>query len=196
MKKLSSVLFRRLGVVLLFVLLGFFVISTGSGKKVNYASNIGSATSLQAVHFVAKYDNLQEELEVKAVANMNEVATYGPDSPVSFVGQMTAYGADCKGCGGRVACPPRQDVRNNNIYYDDADYGTIRILAADRRIPCGSIIKIRNVTFSSEEMIGIVLDRGSAIVGNIIDLLVPAERDGYSVGRQRNVQYEIIRWGW
>ncbi len=195
LKKLSSILFQRLKVVLFLLILGMIVFS-GNGKQVNYATNIGSATSLQAVHFVAKYDDTEETLEVRSVSNMEEVRMYGPESPVSFVGQMTAYGPDCRGCTGKVACPPRQDVRNNNIYYEDAVYGTVRILAADSRIPCGSIIKISNVTFSQEEIYGIVLDRGSAIVGNIIDFLVPRENDGFAIGRQRGVQFEIVRWGW
>ena len=69
-------------------------------------------------------------------------------------------------------------------------------MAADSRIPCGSIIKISNVTFSQEEIYGIVLDRGGAIRGNIIDFLVSSEANSYSIGRQRNVSFEIVRWGW
>lgn len=195
MNKLSSVLLHRLGYVFLFLLL-VSIISSGLGRKTNYAANIGNATSLQAAHFVAKYDDTGEVLEVKEAANMDEVAFYGPSSPVSFTGQMTAYGPDCVGCTGKVACPPRQDVRNNNIYYQDATYGQVRILAADKRIPCGSIIKIQNLTFSEEPVYGIVLDRGGVIVGNIIDFLVAKEADSYEIGRQRNIQFEIIRWGW
>lgn len=195
MNKLSSVLFRRLEIIVLLIVLGV-IITTGSGKRTNYASNTSSATSLQAIHFLAKYDDTQEELQVRPVVDMNEAAMYGAESPISFVGQMTAYGADCYGCSGRVACPPRQDVRNNNIYYEDAVYGVVRILAADSRIPCGSIVKISNVTFTTEEIFGIVLDRGSAIQGNIMDFLVASESDGFAIGRQKGVQFEIVRWGW
>lgn len=195
MKRLSSLLFKRLGCVLFFIFIGL-IISLGSGKKTNYAASIGSATSLQAVHFVSKYDNLEEGLEVKTVSNMDEVVTYGQKGPVSFVGQMTAYTAYCAGCTGKVACPPSQDVRNNNIYYQDVEYGQVRILAADSKIPCGSILKISNTTFAQEEIIGIVLDRGGAIKGNIIDFLVEDKSIGYSIGRQYNVNFEVIRWGW
>lgn len=196
MKKLSSVLLKKVWYVLFFIFLGF-VIALGNGKKTNYAANIGSATSLQAVHFVSKYDDTEvEKLEVRPVSNMNEVAEYGPLSPVLFTGQMTAYTAYCPGCIGKVACPPAQDVRNGNIYYEDSNYGAVRILAADRKIPCGSIIKISNITFSSEPILGIVLDRGGAIKGNIIDFLVDEKSEANSIGRQRNVNYEIIRWGW
>jgi len=199
MNKLSSILLKRIFFVLFFIFLGF-VIALGSGKKTNYAANIGSATSLQAIHFVSKYDDTMstsEELEVKTVSNMDEVSKYGPLSPISFTGQMTAYTAYCPGCGGKVACPPAQDVRNGNIYYEDSTYGTVRILAADRKIPCGSIIRISNLTFTSETVLGIVLDRGGAIKGNIIDFLVVDRIEAYDdIGRQYDVKYEIIRWGW
>ena len=89
-----------------------------------------------------------------------------------------------------------QDVRNGNIYFEDSTYGKIRILAADYAIPCGTIVKITNVTFSQEPIIGIVLDRGGAIKGNIMDFLVTETDDMDIVGRQRGVNYEILRWGW
>lgn len=195
MKKLCSRLRKSIFFVCFLLFLGL-IIASGSNKKVNYASNLSGATSLKAVHFTSKYDDSNEELSVRYVSNMDEVAFYGALSPVSFVGQMTAYGPDCEGCGGRVACPPRQDVRNNNIYYQDATYGTVRILAADKRIPCGSIIQISNLTFSNEPIYGIVLDRGGVIVGNIIDFLVPSEADSVFIGRQKNVEFIIVRWGW
>ena len=63
-------------------------------------------------------------------------------------------------------------------------------------IPCGSIVRVSNVSFSAEPIIGIVLDRGGAIQGNIMDFLIAETDDPSIVGRQKNVQYEIIRWGW
>ena len=135
-------------------------------------------------------------LKVKEVSNMQEAALYGPDTPISFTGQMTAYNPICVGCTGKVYCPPRQDVTNGNIYFDDGTYGKIRILAADYAIPCGTIVKITNVSFTNEPIIGIVLDRGGAIKGNIMDFLVTETDDMDIVGRQRNVHYEILRWGW
>ena len=143
-----------------------------------------------------KYDNREKKLEVRPVSTMAEAREYGATMPISFEGQMTAYKATCVGCTGKVSCPPRQDVRNNNIYYDDQEYGTIRILAADPAIPCGTIVQITNVSFSTEPIIGIVLDRGGAIKGNIMDFLVGESDDMDVVGRQKNVHYEVVRWGW
>ena len=88
-----------------------------------------------------------------------------------------------------------QNVTNGNIYYEDNEYGKIRILAADRSIPCGSIVKISNYKFIENEFYGIVLDRGSSIVGLTMDLLHEGEGDTIVVGRQYNINFEIVRWG-
>lgn len=195
MKKLISLLFQRIQIVI-FILVGISFIFMGSGKSVNYALNISGATYLNSSHFIDKYDNHDTTLVTRPVLNMQEVAMYGALSPVLFVGQMTAYGPDCVGCTGKVYCPPRQDVRNGNVNYNDSEYGTVSILAADYAIPCGSMIKINNLSYTNEDVYGIVLDRGGAIKGNIIDFLVPSEKDSDFIGRQRNVNFEIVRWGW
>ena len=196
MKKLFVRLLEGLTVVCVFLILSMILV-VASGKKVNYTASTSNAISLQAMHFEAKYDDTNvEQLQVRSVSTMEEVSLYGATSPVSFVGQMTAYGPDCPGCGGTVSCPPRPIVANGNIYYQDETYGSVRILAADKRIPCGSIIEITNVSFTSEKLYGIVLDRGGAVQGNVIDLLVEREAEGYSIGRQKNVNYTVVRWGW
>lgn len=171
-------------------------LTSGPSYKSNSISNINSARSIEAVHMINKYNSQDFSLKVVEVANMEEAAIYGPTSPISFTGQMTAYQATCKGCTGMVYCPPRQDVRNNNIWYNDNTYGKIRILAADPHIPCGTVVKINNVSFTNEEIIGIVLDRGGLIKGNIMDFLVGENDDMDVVGRQKNVKYEVVRWGW
>lgn len=196
MKKLSIMLSKRL-ILVLFVIFLFLIIASSNDKKTSYVANINGVKSLEAMHIIQKYNNLEEDkLTIRPVANMSEAKLYGTEGPVSFVGQMTAYGPDCVGCSGYVACPPKQYV-GNDIYYNDVEYGDVRILAADKNIPCGSIIKISNLSYTNEILTGIVLDRGSAIKGNIIDLLEKSEKTGASlVGRQKNVLYEIIRWGW
>lgn len=172
------------------------ILSSGTTHKMNSISNINGVKSIEAIHIITKYDNRSQKLIVREVSNMQEAKLYGPDMPISFTGQMTAYNPICVGCTGKVYCPPRQDVRNGNIYFDDVTYGKIRILAADYAIPCGTIVKITNVSFTNEPIIGIVLDRGGAIKGNIMDFLVTETDDMDIVGRQRNVHYEVLRWGW
>jgi len=109
---------------------------------------------------------------------------------------MTSYGPDCPGCGGHSACPPRQDFRNGNIYFNDSVYGQVRILATDSSIPCGTIIKVTNPSVSAEPFYAVALDRGGAIVGGKMDLLYETESAAAAAGTQYNVTYEINRWGW
>lgn len=174
----------------------FCVMLSRNDHNTNTVRNMNSVKSIEAIHIITKYDNRSQKLEVKEVSNMEEAALYGPTTPISFTGQMTAYNPICKGCTGKVYCPPRQDVTNGNIYFNDSTYGIVRILAADYAIPCGTIVKVTNVSFSNEPIIGIVLDRGGAIRGNIMDFLVTEADDMDIVGRQHNVHYEILRWGW
>ncbi len=195
MKKFYKAMIHRT----MFVSICFFallIVSCGNTKTTNTVLNINGVRSLEAIHIESKYNDKDQVLMVMPVNNMKEASVYGPTTPISFTGQMTAYKANCVGCTGKVSCPPRQDVRNGNIYFQDPTYGTIRILAADPAIPCGTIVQITNVSFSADPIVGIVLDRGSAIKGNIMDFLVAEIDSTDTVGRQRDVHYEVIRWGW
>ncbi len=185
---------RFLFVICVFCFCLYFLSPTNN--KMNSISNINGVKSIEAIHIITKYDNRNHTLLVREVSDMYEASLYGPQMPISFTGQMTAYNPICVGCTGKVYCPPRQDVTKGNIYFDDNTYGKIRILAADYAIPCGTIVKITNVSFSDEPIIGIVLDRGGAIKGNIMDFLVTETDDMDIVGRQRGVHYEVLRWGW
>ncbi len=197
MKKFYKAMFYRF----MFVgtcALSLYIIACGNTTHTNTVSDVNGVKSVEAIHIVTEYKKAtaEEVIPVIPVNTMEEAAQYGPTNPVSFVGQMTAYKSNCAGCTGKVSCPPRQDVRNGNIYYNDAVYGTVRIMAADPHIPCGTIVKITNLTFTPEPVIGIVLDRGGLIKGNIMDFLIGENEDMNLVGRQRNVSYEVVRWGW
>ena len=195
-KSLLKAMFKRTGIIICLFIFGVVFFTNEPTVTLNSVSNVNSARSIEAYHMISRYDNREQVLTVREVADMNEAAIYGPNTPISFTGQMTAYKANCVGCTGIVACPPRQDVRGDNIWFNDSTYGKIRILAADPHIPCGTIMKATNLTFSSEPVIGIVLDRGGAIKGNITDFLVGPNEDMDMVGRQRGVNYEVLRWGW
>lgn len=199
MKKNVHKFYKVMAHRLIFVIAVFsliYIIACSTEHQTNNVSNMNSVRSIEAYHIITKYDNRNQTLKVREVSNMQEAALYGPDMPVSFTGQMTAYYPNCVGCTGYVYCPPRQNVTNGNIYFNDNTYGNIRILAADYAIPCGTIVKITNLTFSNDPIIGIVLDRGGAIKGNIMDFLVSETDDSNVIGRQKNVNYEILRWGW
>lgn len=191
MKNMLYMVRNQLCVMLVFIIM-FLIIVSGNQKEEVITYNVSSINSIQAVHLVSKYN--PEIVETIYANNISEVLQYGQTNPVIFSGTMTGYGPDCVGCTGRVSCPPRNDVRNGNIYFNDNDYGTIRIVAADSQIPCGTIVNISGNGLS-ESIIAIVLDRGGAIRGTLMDLLMPSEKTSNPVGRQ-NVVYEIVRWGW
>ena len=175
-KSFIKAILYRTGFICLVFIYGLTICNNYTSKT-NTVSNSDGARSIEAVNMITKYDAMVKAQAPKHVETMSEARELGPLQPISFTGQMTAYRPNCKGCTGRVSCPPRQDVRNGNIYYEDQVYGKIRILAADPAIPCGTIVKITNVTFSQDEIIGIVLDRGGAIKGNIMDFLVTENDD-------------------
>ena len=67
------------------------------------------------------------------------------------------------------------------------------IVAADpSRIPLGSVIQVRAGRYSG---IYRVLDTGSAIKGEFIDIYVPDYHEAMRFGRQR-VQVRVLRHGW
>ena len=113
----------------------------------------------------------------------------------SFYGTITGYGPDCDGCIGITASG--YDVRDT-IYYNDREFGLIRIIAADKGYPFGTIIKLSNID-GYNDMITIVLDRGSAIGNNKrsqADILFASEDLSYDFGRIYDVKFEVLRYGY
>ena len=62
------------------------------------------------------------------------------------------------------------------------------------KYPLYSIILIHNYKYEPDFMV-IVLDRGGAITGNKIDILVENEAKSSQLGIQKNVEFEVLRWG-
>ena len=183
--------------IILIFSLGFIILS-GNSKKVITTSNINSVKSLQAVHIVNKYNSIKEaekKVETPFFESFYDAISVASSSPVAFNGKLTAYGPDCPGCSGNSACPPRQNFKTGNIYFEDQVYGTVRVVAADRSIPCGSIVRISGISIYSEPVLAIVMDRGGAVTGNHMDLLFTSQSnlEGFTTS---NVKFEIIRYGW
>ena len=188
-KRKKSVVWYFLFLIFLFSMA--IVVLDGNKKTSIVTSNVNNVKSIKSSRIY------HEKESIKMVNSTNDIRKYGNTYKVSFTGTLTGYGPDCPGCGGQVYCKPNPNVLNGNIYYNDSTYGKLRILAADYSIPCGSIIKIENFSFiPGEEFYGIVMDRGSAIVGPTMDLLYPSEKDTLIIGRQRNIIFTIERWGW
>ena len=191
--KRTFLIIRNQTIYIIIVVLFFVIIASGYSSTNVVTNDISSVRSVKALHLVSKYK--KETATVKEVNTFDEIVANGKESPVKTVGIMTGYSGYCVGCGGRTGCPPRQDVRNGNIYFDDKEYGKINIVATDKKIPCGSIIEITDSTLG-EKVVAIALDRGGAINGSRLDFLVKSEEEASrKIGKQK-VTYQIVRWGW
>lgn len=133
-------------------------------------------------------------IKIEVQKPQTEIIQVGEKFITTFYGSMTGYGPDCHGCSGIVGSG--QDVRNGNIYYNDPKYGTLRIIAADSKYPYGSIFRISNSNVLEEATLAIVLDRGSAIKGNKIDLLFESQDKIPSGVTKNNIKIDVVRLGW
>lgn len=117
----------------------------------------------------------------------------------TLIGTLVGYGPDCVGCTSNKTASGYY-IGEGNIYYDDASYGKVRIVAGDYSYPFGTIVKISNVDyFNDVPFYAIVLDRGGDIGKNkkhLFDLLFAKEVDAYPMGKEINIKYEIVRLGY
>ena len=142
-------------------------------------------------------DNINKGLDKETIqVSQNQLYMEGLYNPkYSFVGELTGYAGDCPLCTGYLACPPRTNVLEEGIYFEDKTYGTLRIAASSRKYPCGTIIQFDVGKISDEPIIAIILDRG--VVGNDIDLLSENEDIARKqVGRVKNQEFKVLREGW
>lgn len=118
-----------------------------------------------------------------------------------FTGKLTTYGGDCAGGNGTsstgIKLSPISGVQGSNsakLTYNGRSY---YCLAADPSIPFGTIIEISNHNLSIESTAyGIVVDRGGAIRGNVIDIFNGTEAGKYfRGGTSKNTQFKIVSVG-
>lgn len=162
-------------------------------------------TQLDESVVVVLEDNTETEdiLEEEETEEENEIETEVKEEETTsslevevletHVGNLTGYGADCYGCSGRTASG--FDL-TQTMYYEDEEYGTVRILAADPMFSFYSIFRI-NVP-GQESFIGIVLDRGGNVGygrGTLFDLAYISENDPNLIGLTPNVTFELLRSG-
>lgn len=118
-----------------------------------------------------------------------------PEVIRTLKGSLSGYGPDCRGCSGKTSTG--WDLRNGNIYYPDSKYGRVRILAGDRSIPFGSMVRVKNSKIGT--FLAIVLDRGSGVgIGktHLFDLAFESEAKAAAFMVSYNVTFEIIREGY
>ena len=153
-----------------------------------------------------KEEEVVEEVEKETVS----VTTSTPDesNDAVFVGKMTGYGADCIGCSGvgalscRASDGSRHTLTENGEYYNDATYGTVRIVAAALdKFPCGTIVKVDHPALGT--FYAVVMDTGGSMKrawnnGYVwMDLAFKTESDPEIYATtSSNTTYSVQRWGW
>lgn len=141
---------------------------------------------------------------------INEEIEVGTGFLGTYSGIITGYGPDCSTCSGRgyVACKTKDNKNFNlitdGIYYNDLEYGNVRVLAAAlAEFPCGTIIKVESRTLGT--FMGIVLDTGYDMRKHYdlgiyhFDVAYTTEKDemvAKTTDMSGNVVYNVQRWGW
>lgn len=140
--------------------------------------------------------NLNKTLDLAAMTetiNSLEISDYY-QSYATYTGNLTGYAADCPLCTGYLGCAPYTDVSDGTLYYEDSQFGKVRIVATSKQIPCGTILTFKSSRVPNGEIIAIVLDRG--VKGKNIDLLTESEEYALNNIGRSTISYDILRYGW
>lgn len=136
-----------------------------------------------------------EEVNKKITLEEEKILRY--TAKETLVGNVSAFTAYCSdGCNGYTASGR---YIGNSIYYNDKDYGRVRIVAADKSYPFGTIVRFNNLSYYGEEVYAIVLDRGGAVGKNkkvLFDLLLSNEKSADDFGIERKITCDILRIGY
>lgn len=142
---------------------------------------------------------------------VDEVVEVGTGRNGNYTGKLSGYGPDCVGCTGtgNLACKTREkkthSLVNDGIYYEDTEFGKVRIVAAALKgFPCGTIIQITKS--GKDPFTAIVLDSGASMANSWVqgkvwmDLAYPTQKDKTVFGADgltgNNINFSVQRWGW
>ena len=141
---------------------------------------------------------------------VNEKIEIGTGKYGIYNGIMTGYGPDCSTCDGKgyVACRTESkenfNIIDDGIYYNDSEYGEVRVLAAAlTEFPCGTIINVESKTLGN--FVGVVLDTGYDMRKHLeegiyhFDVAYTTEKDNMvpkTTDMSGRVIYNVQRWGW
>ena len=141
---------------------------------------------------------------------VDEEVIIGTGKNGEYTGVMTGYGPDCSTCSGRgyVSCKTEDkknfNLINDGIYYNDDEFGEVRVLAAAlSEFPCGTIIEVKNSNLG--DFTGIVMDTGYTMREQLkngvyhFDVAYETEKNE-EIKKATNMSGEVIysvqRWGW
>ncbi len=175
MKRVFNVLVRTAFIIL-------FVVASSSYVHIvetkSYSDNINKTINLSTMAMKAK------EFQENDIYSAKD----------TFTGDLTGYVYNCPLCGGTLGCKPSYDITDGKTTYPDSMYGTVRIVASSKNLPCGSIVRFQTDRISPYPVIAIVLDRG--VRGNALDLLSSDIRYAYDIVERSVITYDVLRFGY
>ena len=141
---------------------------------------------------------------------VDEEVIIGTGKNGEYTGVMTGYGPDCSTCSGRgyVSCKTEDkknfNLINDGVYYNDDEYGEVRVLAAAlSEFPCGTIVEVKSSNLGN--FTGIVMDTGYTMREQLkngvyhFDVAYETEKNE-EIKKATNMSGEVIysvqRWGW
>lgn len=175
---------------------------------IKYNSKLPSNISNVLTDGVVGISYTDSNNEVTVIQEMQpQVIEKGSGTYGLYTGILTGYGPDCVGCSksGNVACytenKKNHSLITDGIYYNDDEYGKVRILSAAKSFPCGTIIQITKDGVTP--FYAVVLDRGNSMnaawnEGRVwMDLAYESNTlSGSDNLTGKNIQFSVQRWGW
>ena len=141
---------------------------------------------------------------------VDEEVIIGTGKNGEYTGVMTGYGPDCSTCSGRgyVSCKTEDkknfNLINDGVYYNDDEYGEVRVLAAAlSEFPCGTIVEVKSSNLG--DFTGIVMDTGYTMREQLkngvyhFDVAYETEKNEEikkATKMSGEVIYSVQRWGW
>lgn len=182
-------------VVTFFMIASFVMMSLDKSVQNEYKEmmEVGSKKNISTIIVSSKPRIVKVPKPKKKPIVITNVDTSDKEVLATFGGTVSHYGPDCVGCSGVTASGYKV---KNTIYYQDPTYGTLRIVAADRSIPLGSVLRLNT---TNGVIHAIVLDRGGGIGFNkkyVLDLLCESEKQSYQFGIMKNTKVEVLRYGY
>lgn len=198
MKKITTMVITvssQLLVVFVFLFLLFGTVGSNKNVTIIANNNFNKMADRTLVLFEEEKKEEDKKVEVKEEIVVTPEPNLFYDRAVikTEVGTITGYGPDCAGCSGITASGHNL---HESIYYNDLEFGTVRILAADRSIPFYSIFRVSNIP-GMDPFLAIVLDTGGNVgygKGTLFDLAHANEQNGV-LPKTSNVTFEMLRSG-
>lgn len=177
--------------------------TTSNGYSWLFHKSQTGTPAIKKVSYEEIFDNYGQLLEIKMIEGSEEIipstpTVYEPGSPMKvgayFNARISRYGVDCVGCSGQYTGYGRNALgiemsselgvkQANGTWKEGVTWEGYYIVAADKSIPFCTILEIENHGYSGEGLVpgqtfkAIVMDRGSAITSNRLDLYIGSEDD-------------------